>query len=276
MSRQIRSYPLAASTSPERKSPNPLASIALKPSVSTPKRFVDLTTPASAEAINSAKQRAIDILKQRLAAKQVTPVKGQSLVSADVASSPSTSSPKRPIAESEPSVTPKRLKVSNTTNESVDQNRFAEIMNMKSSHAEFYNQITLDEIFERHKKKENIDEKLLHIMERDVKVVSCKLCHYTAYKQSVLCKQKQHYVKICEVKQKFFECVECEKRVFTWSQYPVENCTNCRSLKGFRRTALVREREGPKLDDEILLLRGEEEKFLNSFASYQKLPTVVD
>ena len=125
--------------------------------------------------------------------------------------------------------------------------------------------MTLDEIFERYKKKENIEEKLLQIMERDIKVVVCRQCHYTAYKQSSLCKQKQHFVKITEVKQKFFECIECHKRVFTWSQYPVENCTNCRSLKGFRRTSLIRERHGAKFEDEILLLRGEEEKFLNSF-----------
>ena len=113
-------------------------------------------------------------------------------------------------------------------------------------------------------------------MERDIKVVVCRQCQYTAYKQSILCKQKGHYVKICSVKQKFFECVECQKRVFTWSQYPVENCSRCHSLKGFRRTALIRERHGAKFDDEILLLRGEEMKFLNSFASYEKLPDVID
>ena len=149
-------------------------------------------------------------------------------------------------------------------------------MNMKSAHADLYSQLTLDEIFERYKKKEDIEEKLLQVMERDIKVVVCRQCQYTAYKQSVLCKQKQHYVKICEIKQKFFECIECHKRVFTWSQYPVENCTNCHSLKGFRRTALIRERHGAKFDDEILLLRGEEEKFLNSFTSYEKLPSVID
>jgi hypothetical protein len=149
-------------------------------------------------------------------------------------------------------------------------------MNMKSSYADLYSQMTLDEIFERYKKKENIEEKLLQIMERDIKVVVCRQCHYTSYKQSILCKQKQHYVKICDVKQKFFECVECSKRVFTWSQYPVENCSKCHSLKGFRRTALIRERHGAKFEDEILLLRGEEEKFLNSFVSYEKLPSVID
>lgn len=154
--------------------------------------------------------------------------------------------------------------------------RFIDIMNMKSSHSDLYNQMSLDAIVERYKKKENIEEKLLQVMERDIKVVVCRQCHYTAYKQSILCKQKQHFVKICDVKQRFFECVECHKRVFTWSQYPVENCTNCHSLKGYRRTALIRERHGAKFEDEILLLRGEEEKFLNSFASYEKLPGVID
>ncbi|CAF1642533.1 unnamed protein product, partial [Rotaria sordida] len=163
-----------------------------------------------------------------------------------------------------------------SNSDSVDQKRFIDIMNMKSSHSDLYSQMTLDEIFERYKKKENIEEKLLQIMERDIKVVVCRQCHYTSYKQSILCKQKQHYVKICEVKQKFFECIECHKRIFTWSQYPVENCTHCNSLKGFRRTALIRERHGAKFEDEILLLRGEEEKFLNSFVSHEKLPSVIN
>ncbi len=242
--------------------------------VSSPRQFVDLTKSASSEAINSAKLRAIDILKQRLAQKQITPVKGQSLVSADT-NSPS---PKRSNTDSDTNLSSKRLKISNNNNnnDSVDQKRFSDIMNMKSSYADLYSQMTLDEIFERYKKKENIEEKLLQIMERDIKVVVCRQCHYTAYKQSILCKQKQHYVKICEVKQKFFECIECHKRIFTWSQYPVDNCTNCHSLKGFRRTALIRERHGAKFEDEILLLRGEEEKFLNSFVSYEKLPSIID
>jgi minichromosome maintenance protein 10 len=230
--------------------------------VSSPKQFVDLTKSASSEAIHSAKQRAIDILKQRLAQKQITPIKNQSLVSAD-ATSPS---PKRSNVDSDSNLSSKRLKISNNNNDSNDSNRFTEIMNMKSSYADLYSQMTLDEIFERYKKKENIEEKLLQIMERDIKVVVCRQCHYTAYKQSILCK----------VKQKFFECVECSKRVFTWSQYPVENCSKCHSLKGFRRTALIRERHGAKFEDEILLLRGEEEKFLNSFVSYEKLPSVID
>ena len=36
-----------------------------------------------------------------------------------------------------------------------------DVMNTKSSHADLYSQLALDEIFERHKKKENIEEKLL-------------------------------------------------------------------------------------------------------------------
>ncbi|CAF3043872.1 unnamed protein product [Rotaria sp. Silwood2] len=279
----IRSYPLVASTSPSqelKKSPISLtisqtSSTSAINKISSPKQFVDLTKSASSEAINNAKQRAIDILKQRLAHKQITPVKGQSLISADTSSSSTSSSPKRSNTEFDSNLVSKRLKISNSNSDSVEQQRFVDIMNMKSSHSDLYSQMTLDEIFERYKKKENIEEKLLQIMERDIKVVVCRQCHYTAYKQSILCKQKQHYVKICEVKQKFFECIECHKRVFTWSQYPAENCTQCHSLKGFRRTPLIRERHGAKFEDEILLLRGEEEKFLNSFVSYEKLPSVI-
>ena len=121
--------------------------------------------------------------------KQITPIKGQSLVSAD-STSPSSSS-KRSSTDVDANHSSKRLKVSNNNNtESDEQKSFADIMNMKSSYADLYSQMTLDEIFERYKKKENIEEKLLQIMERDIKVVVCRQCHYTAYKQSVLCKQK--------------------------------------------------------------------------------------
>ncbi len=236
--------------------------------VSSPKQYVDLAKPASSEAINSAKQRAIDILKQRLAQQQITPVNGQSLVAATA------TSPKRSINDVDTSSPSKRLKINNSN--LVDQQHFADVMNMKSTHADIYSQMSLNEMFERYQKKENIEEKLLQVMERDIKVVVCRQCHYTAYQQSILCKKKQHFVKICQVKQKFFECVECRQRVFTWSQYPTENCRNCHSLKGFRRTALIRERHGAKFEDEILILRGEEENFLNSFVSYEKLPDVID
>ncbi|CAF1950881.1 unnamed protein product [Rotaria magnacalcarata] len=273
----IRSYPLSATKSPTREvnnSPlNEIRSQSVIKKISSPKQFVDLTKTASSEAITNAKQRAIDILKQRLAQKQIRPGNGQSLISADAIVS---SSPKRSNSDMDSDLSSKRLKTSTNNSEPVDQKRFLDVINMKSSYSDLYSQMTLDEMFERYQKKENIEEKLLQVMERDIKVVVCRQCHYTAYKQSILCKQKQHYVKICEVKQKFFECVECHKRVFTWSQYPVDNCTNCHSLKGFRRTALIRERHGAKFDDEILLLRGEEEKFLNSFVSHEKLPDIVD
>ena len=124
-------------------------SICSRVSVAAVKQFVDLNKPASADAISSAKQRAIDILKQRLAQKQVTPKTGQSLVLADQ------SSPKRPFVESSTDETssPKRLKASNQ--QSIDQQRFTEIMNMKSSHADLYSQMSFDEIFERYKKKQD-------------------------------------------------------------------------------------------------------------------------
>ena len=264
----IRAYPLGAPTSPERK-----AAASASTARSSSKQFVDLNKSASVEAINSAKQRAIDILKQRLAQKQMTSAKGESIVVADASSS---SSKRSHADDDESDGSSKRLKVSNPADDKDNASRFTDIMNMKSTYADLYSQMSLDEIFERYKKKENIEEKLLQIMERDIKVVVCRQCQYTAYKQSILCKQKQHFVKICDVKQKFFECVQCSKRVFTWSQYPVDNCTNCHSLKGFRRTALIRERRGAKFDDEILLLRGEEEKFLNSFVTYEKLPGVIE
>ncbi|CAF1123246.1 unnamed protein product [Adineta steineri] len=256
--------------SPTTKAMNSTNSTFIIKKTSSPIQLIDLTKPTNAN--NDAKERAINILKQRLAEKHITPIKGQSLVSMDT-----TSSRKRLYTDSDSNLVSKRLKISNNNNnDSVDKKRFTDIMNKKSSYDDLYSPMTLDEIFECHKKKENIEEKLLHIMERDIKVVICQLCHYTAYKQSILCKQRQHSAKVYELKQNFFECIECHKRVFTSSQYPVAKCRNCHSSKGFRRTALIRKRHGVKFEDEILLLRSEEENFLNSFMSYEKLSSVIN
>ncbi|CAF1067534.1 unnamed protein product [Didymodactylos carnosus] len=239
-------------------------------------KYVDLSIKPSNEAINTAKQRAIDILKQRLSQKQqnesTTKRNDQSLVLATT-----TTSNKRSIDSDEINCS-KRLKPS-STNENDDENRkqrqrFEDVMNIKSSHANVYDDITLQECFDTLKKKEEIEEKLLKVTERTIKVIVCRLCHYTSYKQSILCKKKQHTVKICDVQQRFFECCDCGQRVFTWNKYPENNCTKCRCTK-FNRTSLIRERHGPKLEGEILLLRGEEETFLNSYATYEKLPSVI-
>ena len=162
VSNQIRSYPMSVSISPERQVKDPSTiqisstligkrvllstdihnrRIFLFFSVSSPKQFVDLTKSASMEAINSA--------KQRLAQKQITPNKSQSLIIAD-ATSPS-SKRSHLDADDNSSSSSKRLKVSNNNQniESVDHKRFADVMNMKSSYADLYSQMTLDEIFER-------------------------------------------------------------------------------------------------------------------------------
>ena len=121
MSNQIRSYPMTASISPERsvkESPIVEKGNLLHVSflndeifllVSSPKQFVDLNKSASAEAINNAKQRAIDILKQRLAQKQITPVQDQSLIVVNASSA----SPKRSHAGVAQGTSSKHLKVSN-------------------------------------------------------------------------------------------------------------------------------------------------------------------
>ena len=117
ISGQIRSYPYGASISPERKEdpppvvPSPSQLKVTANVKSSPKNFVDLNKSASTEAINSAKQRAIDILKQRLAQRQVTPNKNQSLVSTDI-SSPSSKRP-HPDSSPEPDASSKRLKIAN-------------------------------------------------------------------------------------------------------------------------------------------------------------------
>lgn len=141
-----------------------------------------------------------------------------------------------------------------------------------------------EEYFDYLEKKENIEEKMASLKELRVNVVQCKTvsnkindnytdnflinlqlqCKYIAESQSELCKKEQH--RICRFKavKKCFQCRGCHERCFAYNApFPTDPCRRCGGLS-YEATSFYRERKGPKLPTEQLLLRGEEEKFLNS------------
>lgn len=143
-----------------------------------------------------------------------------------------------------------------------------------------------EEYFNYLEKKENIEEKMASIKELRVNVVQCRevcliaynictcmpnstfhvfvQCNYTAESQSELCRKEQHHICRFKATKRCFQCKGCHERCFTYNApFPVESCRKC-GARTFDSTSFYRERKGPKLPTEQLLLRGEEEKFLNS------------
>ncbi|KIH45412.1 Mcm10 replication factor [Ancylostoma duodenale] len=97
---------------------------------------------------------------------------------------------------------------------------------------------------------------------KDVKVVTCKKCDYTAQKQSELCKSEGHTVKYTTAEKRFFKCGACHKRTVVFSMLPTKPCKHC-AANEWVRVAMKDERK-VKLENEQLLLRGEERKFVNA------------
>ena len=100
--------------------------------------------------------------------------------------------------------------------------------------------------------------------EIESKVITCVPCDYTAYTQSEHCRNMGHNVKRLSVMKRFFECKKCKNRTHTLGQkYPKKSCEKC-SESAWERVGMMRERKGPKLDSEKLLIRGKEESFVGA------------
>ena len=140
------------------------------------------------------------------------------------------------------------------------------IMSRKSSHEHEIRDKEIEaenKYFDLMEKKERIEDHMANTFQTDCSVVICKVCNYTDHKQSDFCRDKKHMVISKNVVKRFFRCRECKTRTHTFAQvYPVKRC-KCGSDQ-FEKAAMYNVKEGPKLDSEKLLVRGEELKFLNS------------
>lgn len=133
--------------------------------------------------------------------------------------------------------------------------------------------------FDRLARKEAVEEKMLATTEIDTKAVSCAVCKYTATSQSDLCRNQGHRVRwIKGAKKRFFECKNCKRRTeCIVDRYPSYPCPNCGG-SAWNRTGMIRERKGPVLDSERLLVRGHEQTFVGETVKSSELhvDSIVD
>lgn len=122
-----------------------------------------------------------------------------------------------------------------------------------------------EKYFNELEKKEQLEDKMKTITEIKVKVVYCKQCNYVAESASELCYKENHSLKHSKTLKKFFACKECKQRTITYgAPIPKHPCRNC-GASNYQKTTMYKEKEGPKIGGETLLVRGEElPKFLNS------------
>ena len=100
--------------------------------------------------------------------------------------------------------------------------------------------------------------------EIESKVISCSACNYTSFSQSEYCRNMGHNVKRLTVKKRFFECKKCKNRTITLgNKYPKMSCNKC-GESSWERVGMMREKKGPMLDSEMLLIRGQEESFVGA------------
>ncbi|XP_030827972.1 protein MCM10 homolog isoform X2 [Strongylocentrotus purpuratus] len=138
------------------------------------------------------------------------------------------------------------------------------ILNAKSSHAGLlaeYEAELMERYFKEMEKKEGIENKLDSVRELKRKVVSCKECSFTWFFPSDLCKKEGHSLHWHEAKQRFFNCKDCNSRTIAFDRLPTRACRSCGSTS-YERTSMLKERKGPKIGGETLLVRGTEERYL--------------
>ncbi|CAI2349108.1 unnamed protein product [Caenorhabditis sp. 36 PRJEB53466] len=111
--------------------------------------------------------------------------------------------------------------------------------------------------------REKVETFTTTLMEvKNVKVVTCKQCKYTAQFASSECHQKQHQLVKHTADKRFFKCVGCKKRTVCFEMMPVKHCPHCNENK-WERVAMRDERK-VLLESENLQVRGEERQFVNS------------
>ncbi|KAI6233963.1 Protein MCM10-like protein [Aphelenchoides fujianensis] len=142
--------------------------------------------------------------------------------------------------------------------------RIREMLNKKSTHEHEVLQASRSRE-EKYFNEKEIEEKVeIHATtmfeQKDVSVVSCKSCGYTATHLAQRCFELQHEFVRHKADKRFFKCKECQTRTFCFGLMPTRPCAQC-LCKDYERVAARDER---KIEiREKLLLRGEERKFVH-------------
>ena len=112
---------------------------------------------------------------------------------------------------------------------------------------------------------------MISTKEVETKVITCSACEYTSFTQSEHCRNMGHNVKRITVQKRFFQCKKCKTRTITLgNKYPKKSCDKC-SESAWERVGMMREKKGPLLDSEKLLIRGREESFVGATAKSSEL-----
>ncbi|CAN7989435.1 unnamed protein product, partial [Ixodes hexagonus] len=147
----------------------------------------------------------------------------------------------------------------------MSKDEMEKLLRQKSSHAHQLDDLETEkqmQYFSVLEKKEQLEEKMLSVKEIQCDVVSCKICKYTAHQASDLCKKESHPLKHHKAIKRFFKCKSCSHRTTTFGRVPAQSCRKCNG-SNFERTSMGKPKEGPKLPEEKLLIRGEEIKYIN-------------
>ena len=82
--------------------------------------------------------------------------------------------------------------------------------------------------YEQSRVQEMIDFKLAGVRKRDVALVSCAQCAYTAFKQSDFCRAQRHDIRRHQGVQRFFKCKACKRISYTLDEIvPSKACRHC-------------------------------------------------
>lgn len=149
-----------------------------------------------------------------------------------------------------------------------ESSKFQEVLKATSKHSDLLEAnevLAQDRYFEKLEKKEQLELKMLETYKVPCKAVHCAKCKYTAFGPSELCKSESHTIKIVNTFKRFFKCGHCNNRTVTLDLVvPLESCRNC-GMSRWERPPMLKETKR-NLFVESLSLRGDEEKFLGSFA----------
>lgn len=142
----------------------------------------------------------------------------------------------------------------------VNSDKYKAMLEQKSRHTNLINAVE-DEAVEKYyknlEKKEMLEDKMASIMEMPTTAYVCLKCKYMAQSASDMCREENHPLKTVKVKKRFFECKNCKRRTSSLDKLPRNPCGHC-NHSSWQRCAMGKAKSGPKLDSEILSLRGDE------------------
>ncbi|XP_014222348.1 protein MCM10 homolog [Trichogramma pretiosum] len=230
--------------------------------------IIDFSSPIPKSAISRAKLNAIEWVKKNGGLKKENPNKIKPQKEEMIAKGL-----KRKREEEENT----EEKIAEKINKEVEaKSKFREMLEMKSSHSDLIENREDEEkekYFRKLEVKEQMEEKMLSTYKMDCKAVYCRVCKYTAFSSSDMCKQLQHPIKVIDAVKRFFKCGDCGNRTISLDRIPTETCKRCSSSR-WTRTSMMDEKR-LEVKTAKLCIRGGEEKFIGSVATDASLNLLV-